>query len=210
MLTGDSTQRKSDNLGKKMQQCYRCYTAPNWGGSPYSPCMDPDLDTDHFPKQPCVGGIRSNIIFPLCWDGKNLDTPNHKDHVSHPIGGPTSFPVVSGECPSSHPVKIPQVMLEVMWDTRSFNNPDDWPEDGSQPFYLSNGDHTGYGQHGDYVFGWEGNSLQRAMDSACYLRNCSLLTGMAPAVKNTCQVPVTMKEDLDAWLDELPGGGKGM
>ena len=65
MLTGDSTQRKSDNLGKKMQQCYRCYTEENWGGSRYSPCMDPDLDTDYFPKKPCVGGIRSNIIFPL-------------------------------------------------------------------------------------------------------------------------------------------------
>ncbi len=65
MLTGDSTQRKSDNLGKKMQQCYRCYTAENFGGSPNSPCMDSKLDTDHFPKQPCVGGIRSNIIFPL-------------------------------------------------------------------------------------------------------------------------------------------------
>ena len=65
MLTGASTQRKSDNLGKKMQQCYRCYTEENWGGSRYSPCMDPDLDTDYFPKKPCVGGIRSNIIFPL-------------------------------------------------------------------------------------------------------------------------------------------------
>ena len=36
------------------------------------------------------------------------------------------------------------------------------------------------------------------MDNACYLRNCSLLTGMAPSVKNLCQVPVTVKEDLDA------------
>ena len=98
---------------------------------------------------------------------------------------------------------------------------------------------TGFGQHADYVFGWEGDSLQRAMDNACYLRNCSLLTGMAPSVKNLCQVPVTVKEDLDACkcsncfletptatgletrrlltglirglgLDELPGGGKGM
>jgi hypothetical protein len=48
-----------------MQQCYRCYTADNWGGSMYPPCMDPKLDTDYFPTQPCVGGIRSNIIFPL-------------------------------------------------------------------------------------------------------------------------------------------------
>ena len=29
---------------------------------------------------------------------------------------------------------------QVAWDTRAFNNPEDWPEDGSQPFYLSNGD----------------------------------------------------------------------
>lgn len=35
------------------------------------------------------------------------------------------------------------------------------------------------------------------MDNACYLRNCSLLTGMAPSVKNLCQVPVTVKEELD-------------
>jgi hypothetical protein len=35
------------------------------------------------------------------------------------------------------------------------------------------------------------------MDNACYLRNCSLLTGMAPGVKNLCQVPVTVEEELD-------------
>jgi hypothetical protein len=29
---------------------------------------------------------------------------------------------------------------QVASDTRAFNNPADWPEDGSQPFYLSNGD----------------------------------------------------------------------
>jgi hypothetical protein len=65
MLSGDSTQRTSSNLGNLTQQCYRCYTAENYGGSMYSPCMDPKLDTDHLPKQPCAGGIRSNIIFPL-------------------------------------------------------------------------------------------------------------------------------------------------
>ena len=59
---------------------------------------------------------------------------------------------------------------------------------------------TGYGQHGDYVFGWEGDSLQRAMDSGCYLRNCSLLTEQPPKVKNKCSVPVTVKEKSD--LDE--------
>jgi hypothetical protein len=75
-----------------------------------------------------------------CWDGKNLDSPNHQDHVAHPVGGPVAFANVGGKCPASHPIKIPQVMLEVMWDTSGFNGPDDWPENGSQPLYLSTGD----------------------------------------------------------------------
>ncbi|KAM7196750.1 protein of unknown function (DUF1996) domain containing protein [Naviculisporaceae sp. PSN 640] len=208
MLAGDATRRTSENLGRNMQQCYRCYTKPDFGGSPYAPCMDPVLDTDYLPKRSCPGGIRSNIVFPLCWDGKNLDTPNHQDHVAHPVSGPTPFASVGGKCPASHPIKIPQVMYEVNWDTAHFIN-DPWPEDGTQPFVLSTGDTTGYGQHGDYVFGWEGNKLQEAMDNRCYLRNCSLLTAIAPEVKNKCQVPVTVTadEDLDAWLNELPGGG---
>jgi hypothetical protein len=48
-----------------------------------------------------------------CWDGKNLDTPNHMDHVAHPTDGPASFAMVDGPCPASHPVKIPQVHYEV-------------------------------------------------------------------------------------------------
>lgn len=175
----------------------------------YPPCMDPKWDTDYLPKQPCPGGIRSNIIFPQCWDSKYLDSPNHRDHVAHPISGPAAFPVVNGTCPSTHPTKIPQVMLEVMWDTRGFNDLALWPEDGSQPLVLSTGDTTGFGQHGDYVFGWENDSLQRAMDNACYLRNCTQLTELDAAVKNKCQVPVTVDEDVDGWIQELPGGRRG-
>ena len=43
-------------------------------------------------------------------------------------------------CPASHPVKVPQVMLETVWDTRPFNDKSLWPEDGSQPFVWSYGD----------------------------------------------------------------------
>ena len=96
-----------------------------------------------------------------------------------------------------------------MWDTSAFNNLDEWPADGSQPFVLSTGDDTGYGQHGDYVFGWKDNSLQHAMDSGCYLRNCSLLTEQPPKIKNLCNVPATVDEDIEGWMETLPGGGMG-
>jgi hypothetical protein len=45
-----------------------------------------------------------------------------------------------GKCPETHPVHLPQLMFEVMFDTRPWNNKDLWPEDGSQPFVFSMGD----------------------------------------------------------------------
>jgi hypothetical protein len=50
-----------------------------------------------------------------CWDGKNLDSPDHKSHVAYPVAGAQTFTgnSVGGACPSTHPVKIPQIMLEV-------------------------------------------------------------------------------------------------
>jgi hypothetical protein len=74
-----------------------------------------------------------------CWDGKNLDSPDHKSHVAYPAGG--NFQADNqGKCPTSHPIKIPQVFYETVWDTRDFNDKSTWPVDGSQPFVFSNGD----------------------------------------------------------------------
>lgn len=53
-------------------------------------------------------------------------------------------------------------MLEIVWDTRQFNNKAEWPADGSQPFVLSTGDNTGYGQHGT-----QNASLLNTCKTAC-------------------------------------------
>lgn len=72
---------------------------------------------------------------------------------------------------------------------------------------LSTGDNTGYGQHGDYVFGWKDDSLQKAMDDAkgCMGANCGSLKTQQPDVGNKCVVKQRVKEDADGWMKELPG-----
>jgi len=63
--------------------------------------------------------------------------------------------VTAGACPASHPVRMPQLALETMWDTKPFNDKSLWPADGSQPFVWSfdGNDKKGFGTHADYLFG---------------------------------------------------------
>jgi hypothetical protein len=51
-----------------------------------------------------------------------------------------------GDCPSTHPVRLPGVFFEAIYAVSQFPH-----GQGTQPFVLSNGDPTGYGFHGDFV-----------------------------------------------------------
>jgi hypothetical protein len=79
-----------------------------------------------------------------------------------------------------------------------------WPTDGSQPFVFSMGDHTGYGWHGDYLFGWKGDALQRAMDKSCGV-DCPVLETQSVEKANECAKSPVVDEPIDGWLESLPG-----
>jgi hypothetical protein len=86
-------------------------------------------------------------------------------------------------------------MYEVIYETAAFNDPKDWPEDGSQPFTYSFSDSTGYGNHGDYIFGWKDDSLQKIMDEECYV-NCATMKTQSMEQMNSCQVERKVVEDV--------------
>ncbi|EAU92096.2 hypothetical protein CC1G_09617 [Coprinopsis cinerea okayama7 len=220
MITGNPMLRKSE-IGPKIDpespqawsSSFRCWDTPGFFdlSNSWAPGAGP-YDTVELPNKPCPYGIRANIFFPSCWDGVNLDSPDHKSHVAWmdgKVNPDRGIFLHRGECPPSHPVRIPMLFYETVWDTAQFTHL--WPEDGSQPFVLSMGDPTGYGHHGDYVFGWEGDSLQRAMDKcgASILGlpdSCPELVQISDEEMNSCKVPVMVDEVTEGeYLEKLPG-----
>jgi len=84
----------------------------------------------------CPDGIRGSITFPSCWDGKNLDSPDHRSHMAYSPGGAV---LANAKCPATHPIRVPQLMYEMQWDTKPFNKPE-YFKNGKQPFVYSFGD----------------------------------------------------------------------
>jgi hypothetical protein len=67
--------------------------------------------------------------------------------------------------------------------------------------YLNNCHRTGFGQHADYVFGWEGDSLQRAVDVCTggdgIPTNCPELTVQDMDSMNACKQPAYVPEVVE-------------
>jgi hypothetical protein len=183
MLIGNQASRTRDEAARFRQLTYTCLQN----------MMTRTGETLDMPTKPCPAGIMANVRFPTCWDGRNLDSPDHMSHVAYPASGTFES---GGPCPASHPVKIPQVFFEVIWDTTAFNKRELWPEEeGKQPFVWSQGDRTGFGNHGDYVFGWKGDALQVAMDSNC--DRCPQLKSQSIAAGNQCGKGMVVHEEID-------------
>ncbi|RXW18758.1 hypothetical protein EST38_g7097 [Candolleomyces aberdarensis] len=211
MIVGHPMRRTDDiptTSPEYRQTSYRCFetedplanAVPGYAG-----------DTFHLPNKICEHGIRSNIYFPQCWDGVNLDSPDHSSHVAFPGDtSSTGLHIFGTDCPATHPVRLPLLFIEIIWDTRQFNDPEIWPKDGTQPFVFSMGDPTGFGQHADYLFGWEGDSLQRAMDVCTggdgVPWNCPVLTTQDMETMNNCRQANKIDEVVeDQYIERLPG-----
>ncbi|KAK0226894.1 hypothetical protein EDD85DRAFT_855914 [Armillaria nabsnona] len=154
----------------------------------------------------CSSGIRSQINFPSCWDGKNADSEDHKSHVAFPLTGPDN-----GTCDDpDYPVTIPRIFMEVYWVTQGFQDQRSEAMTPRQPFVFSNGDPTGYGYHADFFNGWESGVLQRAINE-CHCNpygdpSCCVAAGTFTIDQNAqCYVSNTIDEITTGNLTTLPG-----
>jgi hypothetical protein len=68
------------------------------------------------PACPPGGHLKIMVVFPDCWDGDHLDSPNHRDHMEFSSWG----------CPASHPVLIPQLTFNVEYEVPPGDNARNW------------------------------------------------------------------------------------
>lgn len=91
------------------------------------------------------GALGLEMVFPQCWDGVNLDSPDHKSHMAY---GNHAF----NGCPSSHPVALPELSLGIFWKIPAGGNTAKWrlasdAYDAARP--------AGYSTHADFFNGWQ-------------------------------------------------------
>jgi hypothetical protein len=103
-----------------------------------------DAGSSHdFVNCPPGSMLESYLDFPHCWDGRNLDSVDHKSHMAYPV---------NNACPASHPVVVPK-LRQVMR----------YPVNGNTAgFRLASG--PGYTMHGDFFNAWPVDEMARRVN----------------------------------------------
>ncbi|KAJ4362740.1 hypothetical protein N0V95_001342 [Ascochyta clinopodiicola] len=190
MIAGDISARSFGNDSAAKAISYACLGGPNLP------------ETNDMPNFNCPGGLRAQVFFPACWNGEDVDTPDHKSHMSYPVGQEYN----NGACPPEYPVHMISLFYEVLYDTAPFL--EHWNGD-QHPFVFANGDATGFGFHGDFMNGWDVPVLQNAVDTCTddsgQVERCSAVTQFTPDECAACRLPEEVNEINDGHLDKLPG-----
>ncbi|KAF5329690.1 hypothetical protein D9619_008944 [Psilocybe cf. subviscida] len=196
MISGDMTLRSFDPSNFAQQAV--TFLCLNFNGK--------STRTNELPKGQCASGIRSQINFPSCWDGRNVDSPDHKSHVAFLSTGPDN-----GTCSDPHfPITLPRIFMEVYWVTQVFDSV-------HSPTATQSDTHTTQACL-DYEFrrllhfynGWDDGALQRALDG-CRCNpfgdpSCCAAQGIFDIKQEKrCFISDTVAEQTLGLLPALPG-----
>jgi hypothetical protein len=134
MIAGSMTRTTASTDGNQAFQCNELYASTK----------------NYIPSCASGGLISMQVDFPSCWDGKNLDSPNHKDHMAYAAD---SY-VTNNTCPATHPVRLPQVSIIVYYDVTDTTRGTTWWRLVSDNYDPSTA-FAGYSAHADFMMGWD-------------------------------------------------------
>jgi hypothetical protein len=96
--------------------------------------------------------LQLDVFFPDCWDGRRLDSPDHRSHMAYSR---------NWTCPRSHPVKVPRLRFIVTYPIQS-----------PKELRLASGGI--YSAHADFFNGWHQKAFTRLVaDCFVYRPRCN-------------------------------------
>jgi len=143
-------------------------------------------------------GLTVHVLFPDCWDGLHLDSADHKSHMAYSV---------SNECPPTHPVSLPSLIMRWQW-----TNLTPAPADvtlascNSGTCDASGSPNT---MHSDWVNAWDQPALD-ALVAKCINGgiDCPAGTSVSPTTStppgSTTTVPVTTTLPKTTTTTEAP------
>ncbi|MGW6737063.1 DUF1996 domain-containing protein [Streptomyces sp. NPDC055013] len=121
--------------------------------------------TDKYPICPEGSSLVRTSKFQSCWDGRNVDSANHRTHVAY--ADPRT-----GACPSGFRA-IPQLVQRLVYDV---NAPSLNDNGGSSPFYAVDGFpeqmHKPVTDHGDFVNVFDERLMNKMVQCINTARRC--------------------------------------
>lgn len=98
----------------------------------------------------CPGSedLYATVSFPDCWNGRDLDSPDHRSHMAY-----RSYVNGIESCPASHPVRIPSISETFWWGDAS--------DVGGWSLSSDMGAVDGSSFHADWFGAWDNPTMDR-------------------------------------------------
>ncbi len=153
-------------------------------GAAYFNCDGPTARPGNYPDivtaaKNCPAGNKLGAIIsaPDCWDGKNIDSADHRSHVAYSSYGDWGYQ----KCPASHPLVIPTFTMGVWYTTDAdLDRSGSW--DSSRSTWSLSSDsmpgmakmRPGSSFHADWFGAWDDTVMKMWTDNCINkLLNCS-------------------------------------
>lgn len=94
------------------------------------------------------GKVELILDYPSCWNGTDLDSPDHRSHVAFAVGK---------QCPASHPVPIARLQFKLRWNHR-----------GGPGTTLASG--NGWSAHADFFNAWDPAAMDARVEDCLHVR----------------------------------------
>ncbi len=123
------------------------------------------ISSTTIPDCPTGSRLTVSVRFPYCWDGRNLDSRDHRSHMAYGTNN------TWGPCPASHPVHLPELTefahFDDVADTSNWHLSSD-RMDPARP------EPNGSTMHADWFGAWDDRTQERWVDNCLKgLRNAS-------------------------------------